>query len=292
MSKPNFRVVFDTNAFTPEHFDLLAEGPLLDLCKAGRITPIYGHVFLEETFRSYGMEKRRDDLVKKWIPFIGATVDRFCKDFIEIWHEELVQGRGRKTNIFMDMAMQEKLAARLAKVPLDGSWRAFHASKSDREIEDEKRTAQRETSKEIRQEVADWKKSFGYDAKRHGQADFRRYIAMEIDRAGLGFIEAQVRCWNPRAVANRWMRDKEAYPFFTRFVANMLYISFCAATRPNDKIDINAQADLDLMTHLIHADAVVSNETGFLRSAFNDIWRPKGKVLFTSPEFAALIAKF
>ncbi len=64
-----------------------------------------------------------------------------------------------------------------------------------------------------------------------------------------------------------------------------------AATRPNDRIDLNAQADLDLMTHLLRADALVSNETGLLRNAFNDIWRPRGKVLFSSQEFADFIKK-
>jgi len=51
------------------------------------------------------------------------------------------------------------------------------------------------------------------------------------------------------------------------------------------------QADLDLMTHRLRADALVSNETGFLRNAFHDIWRPRGKVLFTSREFADFIRK-
>lgn len=291
MSKPVLRVVFDTNAFMPATFDLLANGPLERLCKSGRIQPIYGHVFLEETFRAYGAERRRDDLINKWIPFITSTVDRFCNDFLEIWHEELVQGRGRKTNIFMRPARQQKLIARLANVPLDGSWRAFHESRDERGIEDDKRAAQREVSKDIRQEVADWKTAVRYDAKRHGQANFERYLSAELDHAGRAFIEPLVRCWNPRAVGDRWSKDKDAYPYFTTFVKNMAYISFCAATRPNEKIDLNAQADLDLMTHLLRADVVVSNETGFLRSAFDDLWRPNGKVLFTSQEFAAFLAK-
>jgi len=61
--------------------------------------------------------------------------------------------------------------------------------------------------------------------------------------------------------------------------------------RTNEKIDLNAQADLDLMTHLLHADVLVSNETGFLKHAFGQIWLPQGKVLFTSEQFAAHISK-
>ena len=291
MSKSPLRVVFDTNAFMPEHFDLLANGPLQRLCKSGQIQPVYGHVFLEETLRAYGLEKRRVDLVNRWLPFIASTVDRFCNDFVAIWWEELVRGRGRKTNVFMPTQMQQRVLGHLANVPLDGSWRAFHESKAERDVEARKRLAQRDISKEIRQEVSAWKKDFGYDPRRHGEANFARYVRSELDRAGRGFIESLIPCWNPHAVADRWSRDKDAYPYFTRFVKNMLYISFCAATRPNDKIDMNAQADMDLMTHLLWADALVSNETGFLQGAFEDVWRPQGKVLFTSAQFAAFVEK-
>jgi hypothetical protein len=45
------------------------------------------------------------------------------------------------------------------------------------------------------------------------------------------------------------------------------------------------------MTHLLRADALVSNETGFLRYAFDDLWRPKGKVLFNSQQFVAFLEK-
>ena len=70
----------------------------------------------------------------------------------------------------------------------------------------------------------------------------------------------------------------------------MLYIAHHAATRP-DAIDLNAQADLDVMTHLLHADVLVSNETKFLRTAFDDLWRPRRKVLLTAKDFAAFLAK-
>jgi len=71
----------------------------------------------------------------------------------------------------------------------------------------------------------------------------------------------------------------------------MLYIAHHAMTKSNDKIDLNAQADLDLMTHLLHANALVSNEAGFLHQAFEDLWRPRGKVIFTSQQFVDFIQK-
>jgi len=292
VSKAVWRVIFDTNAFTPGHFDLLANSPLVQLCRMGRIVPVYGHVFLEEVWRSYGNEGKRVHLVERWIPFIVDTVDRFCEDFIVIWQSELVQGRGRKTNIFMKPADQETLLRGLRTVPADGSWNAWHAAQKELAVEDGKRTAQRELSKDIRREVADWRKAVGYSEQKHGKAlPFVEFVEREIDRSGREFIELLVECHYPRAVADRWSRDKAAYPYFTTFVENMIYMGYYAATRPNEKIDLNAQADLDLMTHLLRADALVSNETGFLRNAFSDIWRPRGKGIFTSPEFADFIKK-
>lgn len=145
-------------------------------------------------------------------------------------------------------------------------------------------------SKDIRQEVADWRKAVGYSEQKHGRViPFEQFAERQLDRSGREFIEALVECRDPKAVAKRWARDKAAYSHFTAFVSNMTYLSYYAATRSNDRIDLNAQADLDLMTHLLRADALVSNETGFLRNAFNDIWRPCRKVLFTSKEFADFI---
>lgn len=284
-----FRVVFDTNAFTPEKFDLLEQSSMRKLCKSGRILPIYGHVFLEETFRAYGTENKREELIQRWLPFITETVGRFCDDFIGIWHKELVQGRGPTANIFMARRYQDALLSRLPTIPLDGSWRAWHGSKHDRDIEDAKRTAQRETSKTIRKEVADWRRAVTYHPKKHGVSRLGQYFESEVDHAGRQFLPTLVKCKNPHAVADRWAKAKIQYPYFTAFVINMLYIAHHAATKPNGKIDINAQADLDLMTHLLHADALVSNETGFLRQGFNDLWRPRGKVIFTSQQFADFI---
>lgn len=292
MTKPSLRVVFDTNTFQPGNFDVLADSPLESLCRARKVVPVYGHVFLEEMWRAYGSERKRVHLVERWIPFIATTVDRFCEDFLTIWHRELVQGRGRTANVFMRPRLQRNVLSNLARVTADGSWDAWHATQDQLAREDAKRNAQREVSKAIRQEVADWKKSVGYTAEKHGgPLPLRTFVKNELLESGKGFIRALVACPDPNAVANRWARDPGAYPYFTAFVRNMVYMGYYAATRTNSKIDVNAQGDLDLMTHLLRADVIVSNESGFLKSAFTDIWRPAGKVLMTSEEFGALARK-
>jgi hypothetical protein len=279
------RVVVDTNVLTPKHFDIIDKSPMRRLRRIGRVIPIYGNVFLEETLRSYEGEKKREELVHRWMPFVLATVDRFCDDLLNIYQREVVWGRGLKTNIFLSTKKQKRLLERLAKIPADGTWRAWYRSKDAREEEDAKKLAQRETSKEIRREVAE-------GGKTHAIVSFDKFLAKELDHTGRVFIPVHVKCKYPDAVADRWSKDKMQYPYFTTFICNMAYIAHHAMTKPNDRIDPNAQADLNLMSHLLRADALVSNETGFLVTAFNDLWRPRGKLLFNSEQFVELIEKF
>jgi len=186
----------------------------------------------------------------------------------------------------------EVFKTRLPKIPLDGTWHAWHASKAERDVENDKRAAQRKVSTGIRAEVADWKKAVRYQPNKHGVPDFGRFVRTEIDHAGREFIESLIKAKNKAAIADRWERSKSFYPYFTQFVYNMLYISHYAMTKPNAPIDLNAQADLNVMAHLLHAEVLVSNETGFLRTAFEEIWKPQGKVLMSGPEFLQYLRYF
>ena len=190
------RVVFDTNIFSVENFEALEKSPLRRLFAARRVVPIYGHVFVEETLRAYGAAGKRDLLVTRWLPFVVATCDCICNDFNGIFHEELVRGRGPHSRKFMSRRDYERFKERLPHIPLDGTWRAWHASKAERDVEDGKRAAQRKVSKEIRAEVADWKKAIGYQPQKHGVPNLDRYIQTEIEHAGRAFISTLIRARN------------------------------------------------------------------------------------------------
>lgn len=286
------RVVFDSNIFSVNNFDSLEKSPLRHLFAARRVSPIYGHVFIEETLRAYGSAGKRNQLVTRWLPFVIATCDCICNDFNDIFHEELVCGRGPHARRLMPRRDYERLKERLPHIPLDGTWRAWHASKAERDVEDDKRDAQRKISKEIRAEFVDWKKTIGYQPRKHGLPNFESYVQNEIDHAGRAFISALIKARNLGEVANRWSRNKHFYPYFTEFVRDMLYMAFYAMTKPDAVLDLNAQADLNVMAHLLHGDVLVSNEQGFLRTAFQALWKPRGKVLMTGPQFLEYLELF
>jgi len=70
----------------------------------------------------------------------------------------------------------------------------------------------------------------------------------------------------------------------------MAYLGYYAG-HVEQAIDKNAQADLNLLSLLLNADIVVSNERRFLRTAFQELWAPHGKTLFTVPEFVEFMKK-
>lgn len=54
---------------------------------------------------------------------------------------------------------------------------------------------------------------------------------------------------------------------------------------------MNAQADYEQLAYLNWADVFVSNDEGFLASAFADLWRPRNKRLLTCQEFVGLVER-
>jgi len=284
------RVILDTNIYAGGAFDALERSPFLACCHSGSIQPVCPHTMLEETLRSYGREDRREDLIHRWIPYLFQSKALLAQDLQTIFHEELVQGRGRHARRFMSPSASERLRQRLARVPRDGSWSAWHNSQAMRDEERGKQGAQRKLSGELRAEAGLWIKENPDAFRAATERDLNRARSQSEYAFGTDYIRRQIRCWNPDEVASRWSRAPRAYPFYTQFVKNIVFMFVYAMVERNQRIDNNAQPDLDILTHLLHADVIVSNETGFLRSAFETLWRPRGKVLMTLDQFLAYIA--
>jgi hypothetical protein len=285
------RAVIDTNVFSAGSFERLAVSPFQDLVRRRKLMPVYSHVFLEETLNAHARENRREQLVNHWLPFVAATVDRFCDDFEGIFRRELVQAKGRRTNIFMSPRRQANLVEGLRTIPAIGQWRALEETNTKRSWERQKRQHLKDISVEARKQLDNWRRANKHDPRAVAYLDWNRVLKGNLIHAGKQFIPAVIKSGNQSEVVSRWVRNPSAYPYFTEFVRHMLYAQYHAMTRPGEKIDINAQQDGDLMIHLINADALVSNEVGYLRSAFDALWRPRGKVLFTCEEFVRLLQR-
>jgi len=285
------RVVFDSNAFRPETFSKLKNSTLIKRTKAGSVIPMYGPVFLDETVNAFESERKRQLLINDWIPFILATVHRFVDERDEILHRELIQGHGQKTNIYMPRKAHENVVSVLKNVPVTGTWQYWEKSRRDREIAQQKQDRNFDLYRTTRNNVNKKRKETSSNASLL-PSTFPQYVNEELLKSGrvlLSYFLKSAKAKYPEAILDRWAKSPHDYPYSTIFVSNMLYLAFYT-TKPNDPLDRNADADLHIMLNLLHGDILVSDETRFLKTAFNDMWRPKGKTLLTVEEFVTMIS--
>ena len=234
----------------------------------------------------------RDTRWREHLGFLAEHCDGIFLHKEQIWHEELVCGLGplarhlhpAKANRrypslsqFID-SMREK--ARTGDLSLE--WRL---SAADRDSDYQKKTKERETSKLIRNEVA----------------EKVRELNLQVDYSAYPFEQLRRRCRIPigikmmSAVSERhvarisalWANNPDGFPYFSGFIDGYLFTLYVAAAQPSAPIEKNVQADFEQLAYLTWADIVVSNDAGFFSNAFETIWRPRGKRRMTAEEFSA-----
>ena len=90
--------------------------------------------------------------------------------------------------------------------------------------------------------------------------------------------------------ADVWVMNPDNYPLYSLFIEGIMFSVFYAATRHNDPIDINAQADVEQLCYLFWSDVVVSNDEAFFKTAFDELWKPRGKRLMNCEEFVVFLS--
>lgn len=92
----------------------------------------------------------------------------------------------------------------------------------------------------------------------------------------------------PGPLADQWAKCPERFPFYSAFIEGVLYAGYYAMIHQDRAIDWNAQADFEQLAYLTWADLVVSDDQKFLRSAFEALWKSRGRRLENSATFVAL----
>ena len=242
---------------------------------------------IEEMLQSYGSAVARPRLLGEWLPMILETAPRLCDDLVSIFRKELVQGRGPNAAIYMPTANEQKVREHLKSIPADGSWELMGVTRDERHDAALQRKARRESSKEMRQEVAKRARLHGLKITPNSiPHTFKPGKEELVEFMGRSLLQKFVAPSGWQSLFSTWRRRKDYYPFFTQFAEDVVFQEVHFMTDHESAIDVNAQADLEILAHLLRADAVVSNELGFLKRAFAANWKSKRKTLFTSDEFA------
>jgi hypothetical protein len=284
------RVIFDRSAFHRDRFDTLVQSPLCQVVKSGKVEVFLTPVFLEETALEYGSPRGSGD----WRAHLEFAVE-ICNggvflDIGQIWYNELIAGDGpcarhllpeRKSRHYPSRAeFLERLleAARTGDIA-----KAWRESASERSEVEQKKNNQRSLYSNLRSMVSD-----ALQRGTYRRSTFADYLKKEFLRVGRYFMTL-VDQRKHDALADQWESAPHQFPFYSAFVRSIMYAIFYAAEEHNHRLDRNSQADYTQLAYLLWADAIVSNDQRFLRSAFDAMWRSAGKRFYTAEEFAKFI---
>jgi hypothetical protein len=96
----------------------------------------------------------------------------------------------------------------------------------------------------------------------------------------------------PRIKLSAWRRDPQKYPHFTGFVELYTYVHYDAQRNQNSPLDTNWLGDAEQLCFLMDADVIVSSDEAFMRRAFEEISKPRGKRMLTPEEFVKVLAAY
>lgn len=274
------RVVLDSNVFSREHFQALAKSRFLELVRSRRVVPVFPAVMMEETLRAYGGQFR-SQLLEEWLPFILATQAWFCVELPEIWRRELVLRKGIGASEHLSLPHQRNVTQVLKTLPADGSSSLIAEALSVWLRGDEQRRQIRSSIVALR------KRPLPTDARPLHQTvpQLQSAAACRL----LAFVTPHKRVAGD--LLKRWQRQKHNYPFFTQAVDDLVFQPMLPLLDHSAAVDSNARPDLEILIHLVRADALVTNESRFMARAFDEIWKPRRRLRFTSAEFAEFLTR-
>jgi hypothetical protein len=286
---PSPRVILDRSALHGSTFQAFVESRLSDHCRAGKLQVYHPPVFLKETLALYSRKDRRMELLNQVMFSESIGVAGVFRDSVDIWEDELIRDRGPATPYLTSAEEEQLLWTRIKKGVSRANWAAWNATISDRDLEFDKKAAQRRLYSTIRSETAQRIKREA-PGSLLSQYSFAEHRNCNLRSLGTTLIATQFDKIDTRHLERRWFEEMDRYPMFTSFIEGILYAGYFAAVRPNDRIDTNSQADVELLTFLNFADIVVSADTRFFRAAFEEIWSIRGKRLMSPTTFLAWCA--
>jgi hypothetical protein len=275
---------------------MLKAAPIDRLLRQRRLTVLHTPVFISEILHGFRSSRAQD----RWRENLAFALDElkpsgYFLDKTEVWREELVCGRGPFARHFLPARQSRRwqlsaerwemiLRDRLRSGDLTDVWEtALPEIEAGRTM----RQNQRRIAREIREDISSRMRASGRgrlsdipfnEALKRDRQLWARELMDLVEPSRAGALYAQ------------WQRNPSRFPFYTSFVEGIAYFGYHAGVRQNDPIDTNAQADFEQLCYLNWADAIVSNDTAFLRMAFDALWKPRNKRLLTCEEFAQYVA--
>jgi hypothetical protein len=289
------RIIFDRSAFHGENFHLLVNSSLLRLARSRQISVYHTASLIEETASLFLREGNRQKL-RDQLPFIiEICKDRWLQPTEVMWRKELIEGSDEKQTVFLPNCDRFHMEKVLLGMAYDEQ---FLDEQEIRELRESKESVKQKSERlrnlyvEMRHEIGTKLKDTGTSLSRE-KPRFSDYVDQHLVEIGRELIEKHLDAQLEvrKTAAARWVADTSRYPYVTSFMTGMLYAAYYAMIEHNQQIDVNAQMDIEHLTYLFGTDVLVTNDTKFMKSAFNEIWLQREKRLMTTSEFVLWLEK-
>jgi hypothetical protein len=285
------RVIFDRSSFHGKRFQLLTSSPLRRLAAQRRVEVFHTATFLDELIQSYGSARASTSL---WREHLRYAV-QICNGGMflpveEIWRSELVDGREEASQHLLPhasfVAFQGTLLQTADTGDLSQEWAESEPERTDTR---RKKIKQHAIFRAAREAVAQARRAGKLRGRlrEYSFADYRRSEFTRNGRALMRIVDSD----RATELAELWESHPEEFPYYTAFVEGFVYSQYYAAIEHNGRLDGNEQADYEQLAHLIWADVVVSDDQAFFRSAFDTLWRPRGKRMESAASFVELLGR-
>jgi len=86
----------------------------------------------------------------------------------------------------------------------------------------------------------------------------------------------------------RWKRNPSGFSFFKDWVTGILYMQYYAMKYQNEPLDKNAQSDIQHLLYLRMADGIVSEDQKFMKEAWRELYRARGKQYYSVADLCVL----
>jgi hypothetical protein len=291
------KIIFDRSAFHGEDFDLLKGSRLSRLVRDREVFVFHTMVFLEETLRM--IESHGDELKKQWPflqsicnagwfkpllfgqpPTLNSVIEEELANDEEQVFEQVVQSHYDENRLLVPSCRRRETEATLKKLfetpgpqPELGKWRdEWHQSE--------------QMKKENRELLAELR---GRHTAGKGET-FAKYSESMADEAAQLLIHKRLALAQADTKLDAWKRDPALFPHFSAYLEASVYCLYDADKNQNSPLDRNWQADAEQLCFLVDVDVIVSSDQRFMKRAFEELWRPRGKRMLNPEEFAETLA--
>jgi hypothetical protein len=283
------KIIFDRCALDGANFDLIQGSPLLRLTQERKVMVYFTTVFLEETLRMRRSRKANAsaELKRQW-PYL-------CSICNGGWFFPLVFGEpGKLHSICETELLRSKSDIDWPLVPQKA--RALSEAKLSKVIEENASLAELDKAVPIWDENEQKKKMakavlVGLRNERllkKGET-FDEYLKAQVEYGARHLISKTLALDDPQARFSAWKREPNNSPHFNAYLATTIYGLYDAERNQNSRLDLNWYDDAEQLCFLLDVDALVSSDQSFMKRAFEEVWKSRGKQMFTPDQFVSML---